>query len=83
MRKTVIFSGLALASAVVLGGCSSSDSPSSGMDHSSPSASPVQPASEHNADDVTFAQQMIPHHSQALDMAKLATPYRGILRALR
>ena len=26
---------------------------------------------DHNAGDVTFAQQMIPHHSQALDMAKL------------
>jgi uncharacterized protein (DUF305 family) len=28
-------------------------------------------AADHNADDVTFAQQMVPHHSQALDMAKL------------
>ncbi|MGW5722042.1 DUF305 domain-containing protein [Amycolatopsis sp. NPDC003865] len=28
-------------------------------------------ASEHNDDDVMFAQQMVPHHSQALDMAKL------------
>jgi uncharacterized protein (DUF305 family) len=27
--------------------------------------------SGNNADDVTFAQQMVPHHSQALDMAKL------------
>lgn len=70
MRKTVIISGLALASAVVLGGCGSSDSPS-GMDHGSSASSPAQPAGEHNADDVTFAQQMIPHHSQALDMAKL------------
>lgn len=26
---------------------------------------------DHNADDVAFAQQMIPHHNQALDMAKL------------
>ncbi|NBH10611.1 DUF305 domain-containing protein [Amycolatopsis sp. SID8362] len=26
---------------------------------------------DHNADDVAFAQQMVPHHSQALDMAKL------------
>lgn len=28
-------------------------------------------AAGHNADDVAFAQQMIPHHRQALDMAKL------------
>lgn len=29
-------------------------------------------ASEHNDADVTFAQQMIPHHIQALDMADMA-----------
>lgn len=54
MRKTLFFGALAVASAVVLGACSSSDAPSG-----------------HNADDVTFAQQMIAHHGQALDMAKL------------
>jgi uncharacterized protein (DUF305 family) len=73
MRKTLVIGGIALASAVLLGACSSSDSPSgmSGM----PSTSAPAPASGqqpgHNADDVAFAQQMIPHHSQALDMAKL------------
>jgi uncharacterized protein (DUF305 family) len=67
-----------LASAALLGACSSSDSPSA-MDHSSSAPAPAPapaPASSaqaagHNADDVTFAQQMVPHHSQALDMAKL------------
>ncbi|RSD13552.1 DUF305 domain-containing protein [Amycolatopsis eburnea] len=61
MRKIVI----ALASALLLGACSSNDS-MSGMDHTS-----AQAAAGHNAGDVTFAQQMVPHHSQALDMAKL------------
>ncbi|MEV7040748.1 DUF305 domain-containing protein [Amycolatopsis sp. NPDC051061] len=73
MRKTVLISGIALASTVLLGACSSNDS-LSGTDHSSsaPAPSPsAQTAGEHNADDVTFAQQMVPHHSQALDMAKL------------
>jgi uncharacterized protein (DUF305 family) len=73
MRKTVLISGIALASTVLLGACSSNDS-MSGTDHSSsaPAPSPsAQTAAEHNADDVTFAQQMVPHHSQALDMAKL------------
>jgi uncharacterized protein (DUF305 family) len=73
MRKTVIIGGLALASAVLLGACSGNDS-MSGMDHSSsaPAASSSAPAAAgHNADDIAFAQQMIPHHSQALDMAKL------------
>jgi uncharacterized protein (DUF305 family) len=73
MRKTVLIGGFAVAAAALLGACSSNDS-MSGMDHSSsaPAASSsAQPAAGHNTDDVTFAQQMIPHHSQALEMAKL------------
>ena len=73
MRKTVIVSGIAVVSAVLLGACSSNDS-MSGMDHSSsapPAPSSTPAAAGHNADDIAFAQQMIPHHSQALDMAKL------------
>jgi uncharacterized protein (DUF305 family) len=74
MRKNFIIGGIVLASAALLGACSSSDSPS-GMDHSSSAPAPAPSSSAqaagHNADDVTFAQQMVPHHSQALDMAKL------------
>jgi uncharacterized protein (DUF305 family) len=71
MRKNVLIGGIALASAVLLGACSGNDA-MSGTDHSSPApATSAQPAAAHNADDVTFAQQMVPHHSQALDMAKL------------
>ncbi|MFF1607593.1 DUF305 domain-containing protein [Amycolatopsis sp. NPDC058278] len=69
MRKTVLIGGIAVASAVLLGACSSNDS-MSGMDPSAPSSS-AQAAADHNADDVTFAQQMVPHHSQALEMARL------------
>ncbi|MEU0795268.1 DUF305 domain-containing protein [Amycolatopsis sp. NPDC005961] len=71
MRKTVIIGGIAVVSALLLGACSGNDS-MSGMDHSSSAPSSSAPAAAgHNADDVTFAQQMVPHHSQALDMAKL------------
>lgn len=71
MRKTVIIGGIAVVSALLLGACSGNDA-MSGMDHSSSApASSAQAAADHNADDVTFAQQMVPHHSQALDMAKL------------
>jgi uncharacterized protein (DUF305 family) len=74
MRKNFIIGGIVLASAALLGACSSSDSPSA-MDHSSSVPAPAPASSTqaagHNADDVTFAQQMVPHHSQALDMAKL------------
>jgi uncharacterized protein (DUF305 family) len=70
MRKNFIISGFVLASAVLLGACGGNDS-MPGMSSSSPAPSSAQAEAGHNADDVTFAQQMIPHHSQALDMAKL------------
>src|SRR5207248_9663892 len=44
------------------------DSHTSGASSSSPSSS----TAAHNAQDVSFAQGMIPHHQQALEMAKLA-----------
>jgi uncharacterized protein (DUF305 family) len=70
MRKTVFIGGLVLASAVLLGACNGNDSMSGMHSTSAPAPSSAQQAG-HNADDVAFAQQMIPHHSQALDMAKL------------
>lgn len=75
MRKKLFLGGLTVAAAVVLGACSSSDSPSGMQSHSpAPAPAPAPAAGQqsgHNTDDVVFAQQMIPHHSQALDMAKL------------
>jgi uncharacterized protein (DUF305 family) len=53
MRKNFVIGGIVLAAALLLGACGGAE-PASGTDH--------------NADDVTFARQMIPHHSQALDM---------------
>ncbi|MFJ9779106.1 DUF305 domain-containing protein [Amycolatopsis sp. NPDC101161] len=74
MRKNFIIAGFMLASAVLLGACGGNDS-MPGMSSSSSAASPAPSSAQaeagHNADDVTFVQQMIPHHSQALDMAKL------------
>ena len=62
MRKT-LFSGALLASALLLGACGSTESPAA------PPTASTQ--SGHNAADLAFAQQMIPHHRQALDMAKM------------
>jgi uncharacterized protein (DUF305 family) len=79
MRRNLLIGGLAVASALVLSACSSNDHASmSGMSSSSsaPAPAPSQQAAGHNADDIAFVQQMIPHHSQALDMAKLV-PSRG------
>ena len=50
-------------------GSMQSDSPSSS---SSPSASTSAPADAHNTADTAFAQEMIPHHRQAVEMAGLA-----------
>ncbi|MGW3204872.1 DUF305 domain-containing protein [Streptomyces sp. NPDC001135] len=57
--------------ALVLTACGGGD----GDGHAAhgPSASPTASAgTAHNAQDVAFAQGMIPHHQQALEMAKLA-----------
>lgn len=77
----------AVAAALALAGCSSSGNSSggnsmSGMDHSgtampSASATSAAPASAspdakaHNAADTLFAQMMIPHHRQAVQMSDI------------
>ncbi|GAB3364245.1 DUF305 domain-containing protein [Amycolatopsis echigonensis] len=60
MRK-IFFSGAVLAASLLLGACGGPESPAP--------ASSSQAG--HNAADVAFAQQMIPHHHQALEMAKM------------
>ncbi|MDQ0382006.1 DUF305 domain-containing protein [Amycolatopsis thermophila] len=75
MKKTFVGTGIAVAVAgLVLAACSGGDD-HGGMDMGNSSApvtssAPAQSAT-HNDADVTFAQEMIQHHQQALDMAKL------------
>ncbi|WP_344861478.1 DUF305 domain-containing protein [Amycolatopsis ultiminotia] len=75
MRKTLVISGIAVASALALSACNSGDQPSGTQPGSSSAPAPAsnQQAAGHNNDDVAFAQQMIPHHKQALDMAKMVS----------
>lgn len=69
-RKALVGTALAvLTLGVVLAGCSGGHDMTSMS--SSPSAAPAGQAGAHNQADIAFAQGMIPHHSQALDMAKL------------
>ncbi|WP_030809045.1 DUF305 domain-containing protein [Streptomyces sp. NRRL F-2799] len=61
--------GAATASAVVLLAACGGEKHTGA--HGAPAASVTTGA--HNAQDVTFAQGMIPHHQQALEMARLAS----------
>ncbi|KZB85791.1 DUF305 domain-containing protein [Amycolatopsis regifaucium] len=69
-RKLVGAALATLASFAVLTGCAGSDTASSGHATSTMSA-PAPRQAGHDQADVTFAQGMIPHHEQAITMAKL------------
>jgi uncharacterized protein (DUF305 family) len=74
MRKYLLGIGAAAIAALVVG-CSSSDTGASHeMDETSTSAESTGSTdqAEHNDQDITFAQGMIPHHQQAIDMAEMA-----------
>ena len=60
----------ALAIAVVLGSCSRS-STDVHAGHTGARATPDAQSAIHNADDVAFARNMIPHHQQAVDMSAM------------
>jgi uncharacterized protein (DUF305 family) len=71
MRKSLIVAGFATVALVT--GCSSNND-MAGMQHNSTATSTPasgQQSVDHNDHDVQFAQEMIAHHQQALDMAKM------------
>ncbi|MDQ1595005.1 MAG: hypothetical protein QOH40_1561 [Arthrobacter pascens] len=85
-KKLLPLSATALAAILALAGCASgsgSGTPGTsmpGMDHgsspasepgSAPATSAPAAAADHNAADVTFAQMMIPHHAQAVEMSDM------------
>lgn len=85
--KKFALAGAVTATALLLAACGTEDGGMSGMDHggkpTTASATPPATASAaasaeaaapgaFNDADVMFAQMMIPHHEQALEMAKLA-----------
>lgn len=72
--RTAATAALALATALTLAGCAGNSGSSSesmpGMDHGS-SSSPSVVMADFNDADVMFAQMMIPHHQQAVEMADM------------
>ncbi len=69
-RTASIALSLVLATAVGLGACSSDHSGMSGMGSST--TTEISADAKYNATDIGFAQGMIPHHAQAIEMADLA-----------
>lgn len=64
-RTRLAVAGVLAAAALALTACSA------GSSTADASASASASASSHNAADVTFAQGMLPHHQQAIEMAQL------------
>ncbi|MGZ4553349.1 MAG: DUF305 domain-containing protein, partial [Mycobacteriaceae bacterium] len=74
MRITTSLPAIAAATvavALTVAGCSSGSTASSGTSSTTSSAAAAQSAAVFNDTDVTFLQQMYPHHAQAVDMATL------------
>lgn len=66
MKRRLSSVALALVAALTVAGCG-------GNDTSSTTSSSSSSSSNFNNADVTFAQSMIPHHQQAVQMATMAT----------
>lgn len=75
VKKFIVLSTTALAAVIALSGCSTGTGETMPvMDHSA-SATTSQTAAvtggEHNSADTMFAQMMIPHHEQAVEMSEI------------
>lgn len=81
--RTVVTGVAALAAVAAIGACSNSETQQSSSSSSTASAAPVQsssaaPAAPHNQADMMFAQMMIPHHQQAVEMSDMILAKQGI-----
>ena len=80
MNRTLAATALALGAVLTLAACGGDDTTSSSSTASSaaPSGSATPASGEHNNADVTFAQGMIPHHAQAIEMSDLLLAKDGV-----
>lgn len=85
MRKRVTLSSLALTIALsACGGSSDSRSDTDSQTTDSASAGATETVGDFNDADVMFAQMMIPHHEQAIEMADIALdPAVGASEAIK
>ncbi|MDD1478587.1 DUF305 domain-containing protein [Arthrobacter sp. H16F315] len=82
MKKILTISATALAAAIALAGCSAGSGGSMpgmnmGGSGTSTDSAPIA-IGDHNGADTTFAQMMIPHHTQAVEMSDLILKKQGI-----
>jgi uncharacterized protein (DUF305 family) len=93
VKRITTLTGLALAGALTLTACGGTDTdggtdttstPAASETEASPtptgtaSDSPGEVSAEHNDADVMFAQMMIPHHQQAVEMSEMLLAKTGI-----
>ncbi|MET4901730.1 DUF305 domain-containing protein [Paenarthrobacter sp. CC6] len=80
MKKFLTISAAGLAAGLVLAGCSAGGGSMPGMNHGSSSMSSGSTAlvGDHSGDDTMFAQSMIVHHTQAVDMSDMILAKQNI-----
>jgi uncharacterized protein (DUF305 family) len=82
-KRTTLIGAGALAALAIFTGCSSSNESEHPAGHSPASSATAGPsttaaAEAHNDADVMFAQHMIPHHTQAIEMSDTLLAKQGI-----
>ncbi len=79
MRKSALAVGAAaLATLVTVGACSNTDNTQSAQSTGATSTSVSANSAAHNQADAMFAQHMIPHHQQAIEMSDMLLGKQGI-----
>ena len=85
MKKTLTISALGIAAAIALAGCAgnsgstpTSTMPGMGSGGMGMASSSAPATANHNAADTLFAQGMIPHHAQAVEMSEMMLKKQGM-----
>jgi uncharacterized protein (DUF305 family) len=80
-KKFLTLSSTAIAAVIALAGCANGGGSTSGTSPSpmqTSAAATTPAAADHNAADTTFAQMMIPHHAQAVEMSDMVLKKQDI-----
>ncbi|MEE6168115.1 MULTISPECIES: DUF305 domain-containing protein [unclassified Mycolicibacterium] len=78
MKRTMAIGAAALATVAIAAGCTNSSSAPASSSPTTSTSAAAQAPSPHNDADVMFAQHMIPHHQQAVEMSDMLLAKQGI-----